>query len=150
MVWLVGLMSLSIVAVVALGIYFEARPLQQGSVVPQWLKGAVAFNILAFLGAQAGLVLLGLNDAAAQTLVVTERGPISIGFGLALIGAGLPTAIGTLAAAMAVGPVGSAALAVLAEKPEVFGRSLVYMGLAEGIAIYGLVISILLLGAINP
>ena len=39
-----------------------------------------------------------------------------------------------------------AALAVIAEKPEMFGRTLIYMGLAEGIAIYGLVMSILLLG----
>ena len=58
-------------------------------------------------------------------------------FGLAAIGAGI-----------ALGPVGSAALAVIAEKPEMFGRTLIYMGLAEGIAIYGLVMSILLLGKI--
>ena len=48
-------------------------------------------------------------------------------------------------AAIALGPIGSASLAVLAEKPETFGRTLIYMGLAEGIAIYGLVISILIL-----
>jgi V/A-type H+/Na+-transporting ATPase subunit K len=35
---------------------------------------------------------------------------------------------------------------VLAEKPEAFGRTLIFMGLAEGIAIYGLVMSILMLG----
>ena len=40
----------------------------------------------------------------------------------------------------------AAALAVVAEKPEIFGRTLVYVGLAEGIAIYGLVVSILILG----
>ena len=49
---------------------------------------------------------------------------------------------------MAVGPIGSASLAVLAEKPEIFGRTLIYLGLAEGIAIYGLVMSILLLDKI--
>ncbi len=48
--------------------------------------------------------------------------------------------------ASALGTVGAAALAVLAEKPELFGRTLVYLGLAEGIAIYGLVMSILMLG----
>jgi V/A-type H+/Na+-transporting ATPase subunit K len=42
--------------------------------------------------------------------------------------------------------VGAAALAVIGEKPEVFGRTLIYLGLAEGVAIYGLVMSILLLG----
>jgi V/A-type H+-transporting ATPase subunit K len=47
-----------------------------------------------------------------------------------------------------VGPVGAASLAVIAEKPEMFGRTLIYLGLAEGIAIYGLVVTILLLGRI--
>ncbi len=39
-------------------------------------------------------------------------------------------------------------VAVIAERPEMFGRTLIYLGLAEGIAIYGLVMSILLLGRI--
>jgi len=47
-----------------------------------------------------------------------------------------------------VGPIGSAALAAITEKPEMLGRSLIYIGLAEGIAIYGLVVSILLLNRI--
>ncbi|CAK0749031.1 hypothetical protein CCP4SC76_2000001 [Gammaproteobacteria bacterium] len=60
----------------------------------------------------------------------------------------MPTGLSTIAAGLAVGPIGSASLATLAEKPEVFGRTLVYLGLAEGIAIYGLVMSILLLDRI--
>jgi V/A-type H+-transporting ATPase subunit K len=36
----------------------------------------------------------------------------------------------------------------VSEKPEIFGRTLVYLGLAEGIAIYGLVLSILLLNRV--
>jgi V/A-type H+-transporting ATPase subunit K len=57
----------------------------------------------------------------------------------------LPTGLAAIAAALAVGPIGSASLAVIAEKPESFGRTLIYLGLAEGIAIYGLVVSILML-----
>ena len=41
---------------------------------------------------------------------------------------------------------GAAALAAISEKPEIFGRTLVIVGLAEGIAIYGLVIAIILIG----
>jgi V/A-type H+/Na+-transporting ATPase subunit K len=37
---------------------------------------------------------------------------------------------------------------VITEKPEIFGRTLIYLGLAEGIAIYGLVVTILMLGKI--
>ncbi len=68
--------------------------------------------------------------------------------GLAIIGIGIPTALATIGAGIAVGPVGAASLAVISEKPEMFGRTLIYLGLAEGIAIYGLVVTILLLGKV--
>jgi V/A-type H+-transporting ATPase subunit K len=45
--------------------------------------------------------------------------------------------------------VGTAALGALAEKPELFGRVLVMVGLAEGIAIYGLIVSILILNRLG-
>ena len=73
---------------------------------------------------------------------------ISLGMGLAFIGIALPTAGSTIAAGLAVGPIGAASLAAVSEKPEMFGRTLVYLGLAEGIAIYGLVLSILLLNRV--
>jgi V/A-type H+-transporting ATPase subunit K len=53
-----------------------------------------------------------------------------------------------LGAAYAVAKVGSAAMGAVAEKPELMGRSLIFVGLAEGIAIYGLLIAVLLLGKV--
>ncbi|WP_267890907.1 ATP synthase subunit C [Streptomyces murinus] len=47
---------------------------------------------------------------------------------------------------MAVAYTGAAALAALSERPEMFGRAMVIVGLAEGIAVYGLVVAILLIG----
>jgi V/A-type H+-transporting ATPase subunit K len=91
--------------------------------------------------------MLGMHDVMAQQ-ATTSTGEISFGLGLALLGAGLPTAVATIGAGLAVGTVGAASLAVIAEKPETFGRTLIYLGLAEGIAIYGLVVSILLMGKI--
>ena len=41
---------------------------------------------------------------------------------------------------------GAAALAAMSERPEVFGRAMVVVGLAEGIAIYGLIMGIILVG----
>lgn len=66
--------------------------------------------------------------------------------GQALIGAAIAVAGSSLGAAVAVAYTGSAALAAMAERPEVFGRAMVVVGLAEGIAIYGLVIAIILIG----
>jgi V/A-type H+/Na+-transporting ATPase subunit K len=64
----------------------------------------------------------------------------------ALIGASIAVAGSTLGAAIAVAYTGAAALAAMSERPELFGRSMVIVGLAEGIAIYGLIIAIILVG----
>src|SRR5512146_2883261 len=62
-----------------------------------------------------------------------------------LMGAALATGMSSLGAGFAVAKVGTAAIGALAEKPELFGRLLIFIGLAEGIAIYGLIVSILIL-----
>lgn len=59
------------------------------------------------------------------------------------------TCVSSVAAAFAVSRVGSAAVGALAEKPDLFGRVLVLVGLAEGIAIYGLIVSILILNKVG-
>ena len=65
-----------------------------------------------------------------------------------LVAAALSTALAAIGAGYAVARVGSAAIGAIAEKPELFGRALVLVGLAEGIAIYGLIVSILILNRI--
>lgn len=151
MYWLVGLMTASLVGIMATGVYLEFRPLPKGSNGPGWFRGTVAANLLTFVLAEVGLLILGMHDVMAQPAVEAAAAApeVSLGLGLALIGIGIPTAVATIGAGIAVGPVGAAALAVIAEKPEVFGRSLIYLGLAEGIAIYGLVVTILMLGRIG-
>jgi V/A-type H+-transporting ATPase subunit K len=53
-------------------------------------------------------------------------------------------AVPCLAAGYAVGKVGAAALGAASEKPELLTRSLLFVALAEGIAIYGLLVAVLL------
>ncbi len=48
----------------------------------------------------------------------------------------------------ALARIGSAALGAMSEKPEIGGRALVFLGMAEGIAIYGLIIAIMMLNKI--
>ena len=151
MYWMLGILSLSLFALIASGIYLEMRPPNASKTTVRRWKGVVGVNLLTFVGAQVGLLLLGVQDVMAeQAAAVTAGAPeISIGLGLALIGIGIPTALATIGAGIAVGPVGAASLAVISEKPEMFGRTLIYLGLSEGIAIYGLVVTILLLGKIG-
>ena len=64
----------------------------------------------------------------------------------ALIGAAIAVAGSSIGAANAVAYTGAAALAALSERTELFGRAMVIVGLAEGIAIYGLIVSVILIG----
>lgn len=62
------------------------------------------------------------------------------------IAAALVAGLSAVGAAYAVAVVGGAAMGAVAEKPETAGRALVFVGLAEGIAIYGLIVAIMILG----
>jgi V/A-type H+-transporting ATPase subunit K len=141
---LIILLGFSVAAMIVAGVWLELKPRRLPS--PRWLKGGVMANFVVFALVLAATLLLGVQEVMAAEPLAGGVMEISLGKGLALIGIGLPTALAAIGAGIALGPVGSASLAVIAEKPEMFGRTLIYMGLAEGIAIYGLVMSILLLG----
>ncbi len=146
MYWLVALMSVAILGLLVTGIALEMRPAGTFR-APVWLKPALGTQLIVFVGAQLGLLLLGINEVLAEE--AAEAGAsiaeMSTGMGLAILGVGIPTGLSTIGAGIAVGPIGAASLAAVMERPEALGRSLIFLGLAEGIAIYGLVMSILLL-----
>ncbi len=144
---LLAIIALNLLLTLGLGIYLEFRPLTESALAQRWWKGTVGTNVLVLALAGIGALLLGIDNALAQQ-TATVGGEVSTGLGLALLGAGIPTGLAAVGAGLAVGPVGAASLAIIAEKPEMFGRTLIYLGLAEGIAIYGLVVTILLLGKI--
>jgi V/A-type H+-transporting ATPase subunit K len=66
---------------------------------------------------------------------------------LVYIAAALSTGLACIGAGIAVASTGAAATGAIAEKPETFGRSLVFVGMAEGVAIYGLIISFMIINA---
>ena len=72
-------------------------------------------------------------------------GTVSTGAGLGYIGAGISTGLACVGAGYGVGAVGSSAIGAVSEDPKILGKTLIYVGLAEGIAIYGLIISIMIL-----
>jgi len=152
MFWLIVILALAVLGTLGLGGYFAVRPPADGRQARRWWQGTFATHLLLFFAVVGVLLVLGIHTALAQQASGPQApagaGGISVGLGLALLGAGLPTGLAALGAGLAVGPVGAAALAVISEKPEMLGRTLIYLGLAEGIAIYGLVITILLLGKI--
>lgn len=145
---IIALLTIFLLGMILTGIYLHYRPLKPERARSMSMP-TIASNITLFFGIQLVAVFIGVNDALAATEgAAAGVAEISIGTGLTFIGIALPTAFSTIAAAIAIGPIGAASLAAVSEKPEIFGRTLVYLGLAEGIAIYGLVLSILLLNRI--
>jgi V/A-type H+-transporting ATPase subunit K len=134
------LVAMPVIAVVALA---TSRALRRA---PQrGLRRLVIVNAVLALGALALLTVLvtGLADPALAATAASRPGHDPQA---ALIGAAIAVAGSALGAGVAVSYTGAAALAAISEKPEMFGRAMVIVGLAEGIAIYGVVIAILLIG----
>lgn len=90
-----------------------------------------------------GLLCFLWPSTAQATAQATAESP---GDPYASLAAALAVGLASIGAAIAVSSTGSAAVATIAEKPETFGRALIFVGLAEGIAIYGLIIAFMILG----
>lgn len=143
----VWLMLLPVVAVTHLGLRRGGR---------RALRALVAADVLVAVGALVVLVLaLTAGPAAAtradasvvqQATATAATQPATAKNGSALLGAAIAVAASSIGAAVAVAYTGAAALAAISERPELFGRAMVIVGLAEGIAIYGLIVGIILIG----
>jgi V/A-type H+-transporting ATPase subunit K len=103
----------------------------------------LALTALAAVLAAGATALALLPQALAQATAGSRLPPEVWTWGL--VSAALATGLSSLAAGYAVAKLGTAAVGALAEKPDLFGRLLIFVGLAEGIAIYGVIISILIL-----
>lgn len=117
------------------------------------LKNGFVFGITNFKKALAGnlalfvpAVLLALLVMVPEVASAATATGLSTGAGLALLGAGFSTGLACIGAGVATGNVGSAAIGAISEDPKMFGKSMIFVGLAEGIAIYGILITILIFG----
>jgi V/A-type H+-transporting ATPase subunit K len=114
------------------------------------LSFTLALVALTGLLAASGTVLLALTPSALAAETAGAGGATAFGnAGYGFLAAAISTALAALGAGFAVAKVGAAAIGALAEKPELFGRLLIFVGLAEGIAIYGLIVSILILNRLG-
>lgn len=103
-------------------------------------KKLVIFSVFVFQ-ALVMFVVLNLLFASEGGEAAAVGDPIGLGF----IGAGIAVGLACLGSAYAVAKIGSAGIGAVTEKPELLGKILVFLGLAEGIAIYGLIIAIMIL-----
>jgi V/A-type H+-transporting ATPase subunit K len=102
-------------------------------------------NVLLLVGGFV-LAVLALTAPESSATVAAASGAAKATNGSALLGAGIAIAGSSIGGGIAVAYTGSAALAAMSERPEMFGRAMVIVGLAEGIAIYGLIVAVILVG----
>ena len=106
-------------------------------------KISLAVNALAFFGLMlgAGLVMFGGNAFAAET-----AGTAAAATGLGYLAAGLSIGLSCVGGGIAVASAASAALGAISEDSSILGKSLIFVGLAEGVCLYGLIIAFMILG----
>lgn len=103
---------------------------------------------LFFVVAIGCVVFSGYNAYAAEANAAVEgidQMTGSIGQGLGFLAAALATGLSALGAGIAVAGAAPAAIGAFSENEKNFGKSMIFVAMGEGVAIYGLIISILIL-----
>lgn len=139
MKWILVLSIAVVVATIGAGIISYRKGAQTSA---KGLKKILGINVSA-----AASLLLALIAVAVPDVVLAAEGaePMSQASAIGLIAAGLSTGLACIGAGRAVGAVGASAMGAVVEDPKSMGKALIFVGLAEGIAIYGLIISIMIL-----
>ena len=108
-------------------------------------KRAIGSNVFFFFGALvvAGSMLLGGPDVQAAEAAASDSG---LATGLGYLAAALVTGLSGIGGGIAVASSASAALGAISEDGSIFGKSMIFVAMAEGVCLYGLIISFMILG----
>lgn len=138
-------LPLIIVAAIMIPLFVTLRRVHDNK--PANRKLAVIANIASFFGVMAVMTLLPLTGAFAAGTEAADAAANAGGIaeGLKYIGAALSTGLGTIGTGIAVGGAAPAAIGAVSENDKAFSKALIFVALGEGVAIYGLLISILIL-----
>jgi len=116
-------------------------------------KRLLAINIISFFGIllfMTAFIFSGVAWAASTTAAVSPgAAPAFSAQGVGFISAALVTSVATVATGMAVGKSASAAIGALSENENIMGKALIFVALCEGIAIYGVLIAVMILGRLG-
>ncbi|MFV0401147.1 MAG: ATP synthase subunit C [Oscillospiraceae bacterium] len=135
-------------ALIVLMLATPLLPLYKKITTGKRARFAMLANIAAFFGVCALAVVLPIGDLvsfAAEAGETTAAAASSTGNGLAYIGAALAAGLSALGAGIAVASAAPAAIGATSEDPKSFGKSLIFVALGEGVALYGLLIAILII-----
>ncbi len=108
-------------------------------------KRAIGVNAFFYFGAFAVAAIMMFGGAPAEAAEgAAEAASNAVGFGY--LAAALSTGLSCVGGGIAVASAASAALGAISEDSSALGKSLIFVGLAEGVCLYGLIISFMILG----
>lgn len=108
-------------------------------------KVALGVNTFLFFGILlTASAFMFTGDAMAAQEGASAAASSSAGMGY--LAAALATGLSCLGGGIAVSAAASAALGAISEDSSILGKSLIFVGLAEGVCLYGLIISFMILG----
>lgn len=107
-------------------------------------KECLLMNVISFFSI-LGVAIVCTLGGGISVFAADEAAGITVGEGLKFIGAALSTGLSGVGGGIAVASAASAAIGAMSENEKIMGKTLIFVALAEGIALYGLVISILIL-----
>ena len=111
-------------------------------------KKALACNCFFFFGSLlVATVVMFSGTASVHATTAAETSDLATGLGY--IGAALVTGLSGIGSGIAVASSASAALGAISEDGSLFGKSMIFVAMAEGIALYGLIISFMILGKLG-
>lgn len=110
-------------------------------------KRYLAANVVTFFGVLVFAIIYGYTDTVMAAEAVAEAASSSgLATGMGYLAAALSTGCSCIGGGIAVASAASAALGAISEDQSILGKSLIFVGLAEGVALYGLIISFMILG----
>ena len=105
-------------------------------------KRTILTNGVAFFGVFLFATIFLFTNTASAAVAADA----TLSSGLGLIAAGLAIGLSCIGSGYAVASSASAALGALSEDSSVFGKALIFVALAEGIALWGFIVAFLILG----
>lgn len=137
--------KLLLIAALTLGIVIPFGAFLLGEKSKKRYKRAIGANVFFFFSSLvlAGIVMFsGVPAQAADAAAAASDNAAGFGY----LAAALSTGLSCVGGGIAVASAASAALGAISEDSSALGKSLIFVGLAEGVCLYGLIISFMILG----
>ena len=106
-------------------------------------KTALGVNAFFFFGTMLIAIAVMFTGASSVQAAAGSEGTLATGMGY--IAAALVTGLSCIGGGIAVGNAAPAAIGATSEDPKAFGKAIIFVALGEGVALYGMLISILIL-----